>query len=770
MVKNIEKKIERKEVLTEIIKYLFYFFLFYVMSKANINGVIYPFSFGVLFALMWCNSKVLVLAPLYILGNFLGTFDILSLYSSVVTVIIMLITYGIHYKFRNRMKYWQIGIYATLSQSCFVFLSVVNNQSLFAIALSVVLGVFFMAACIKIFEAITLKGFAYRLSVDEVICAGIVLIGLASGLSEFSLGGFELIKLFATFLILTISYSFNISSALFSAGIMGFGAMLNTNSPIFLTAFIIWAMAVSCFKTRNKYLTAIALLLIEAGLGWFFELYYLYDIFSYLPTILGTLIFLVIPHKFLDEISGFFMSSANGSAMRNIANRNSENLARKLGELSDIFGEMDTSFRGMIKGGISIDQAKEMLSNDIRDKICYDCPEKAKCHRQYAEETKKVFDNVIDASFERGKATLIDVPPYLTSRCNRINNIISTVNQMSDQYKKYAGLMNNFDSSRILVAEQMGGVSKIMKSLAQEVNQPITFDNWKENKIIEELSFLNIICSDAVVYEKDRVCTMATLVVKNEDSTNEKIEIVVSKICGGKMSLERESPSGRSGWTVLNFKPSPSYNIIFGTAATKKATSKASGDTYSLIKIDNDKFMMALCDGMGSGNKAEKTSNLAMDLVENFYKAGFDNDIILSSTNKLLALSGEEMFSALDIAVIDLRKGFADVIKSGAPIGLIKHKTSIDIIDGNSLPLGIINGIQPNIKKLVLTNGDYIILATDGITDSFYSNEDFANFVNNLNEANPQAMAEQILKKALANSGGSAVDDMTIIISKIFRN
>jgi stage II sporulation protein E len=128
------------------------------------------------------------------------------------------------------------------------------------------------------------------------------------------------------------------------------------------------------------------------------------------------------------------------------------------------------------------------------------------------------------------------------------------------------------------------------------------------------------------------------------------------------------------------------------------------------------------------------------------------------------------MFSALDIAVIDLRKGIADVIKLGAPVGLIKHRSSIDLINGNSLPLGIIDGVQPNIKKLVLTNGDYIILATDGITDSFYSNEDFANFVNNLTDSNPQVLAEQILKQALQNCGGSAVDDMTIIVSKIFKS
>ncbi len=767
MVKKLREN--QKEILNQIVKYLFFFFCFYIMSKANINGLIFPFSFGFLFAFMWCNNKILILAPLYIIANFLGTFNLLALYSSIATVAVMLIAYGIHLKFKIRMQYWQIGIYGGISQVCYLTLSIFNGGSIVYSVLSVVLGIMFLFACLKIFEALAVKGFAYRLTVDEIICAGVVLMALSSGLSEFSIAGFELIKLLAAFMILIIAQTFNISSSLFVAGIMGFGAMLSSNNPILLAGFIIWAMAISCFKSYNKIFSAVALLCVEAALGWFFRFYNSYGVLSFLPCLIGTVGYLVIPTKVINEISGFFGSNVNGAAMRNVANRNSENLARKLGELSEIFGEMDTSFRSMIKGGLSTEQAKEMLSNDIRDKVCFDCPEKNKCHRQFAEETKRVFDNMVEAGFERGKTTLIDVPPYMTSRCNRINTIISSINETSGQYKQYAGLMNNFDASRILVAEQLRGVSKIMRSLAQEVNRPLTFDGWKENKLIEELSFSDIVCSDAVVYEQDKQCLMATLVVKNEDVGKEKITSVISKICGCKMALEREAPSGRGGWTVLNFKPTPVYNIVFGTAATKKATSKTSGDSYSLIKIDNDKFMMALCDGMGSGKKAEKSSNLAIGLIENFYKAGFDSEIILSSANKLLSLSGEEMFSALDLAVVDLRKGIADVIKLGAPLGLVKRKSSIDIVDGSSLPLGIVDGAQPNIKKLMLSSGDYIVLATDGITDSFRSNEDYANFVNNLTESNPQTLAEQILKKALDNCGGSAVDDMTVITTKIFK-
>lgn len=768
-MKNFKSNLGKKDFFVQLVKYLAFFFCFYILSKANINGIIFPFSFGFLFALMWCNNNVLILAPLYVGASFLGTFNLISLYCAIGTVVVLLVAYGIHYKLKKRIRYWQIALYATLSQAVYVALSIVTGANLICCAFTVVFGVLFCFACVKIFEAILAKGFAYKFGVDEIICGAVVLVALSSGLSEFSLGNFELIKFFASFIILAVSSCFSTSFALYSSALMGLGAMLNSNSPIYIAAFVVWAMAVSCFKSRNRLFSAAAILAVEAALGWFFNLYYSYNILSFLPVIVGALAFAVVPSKFFNELSGFFDATANKSAMRNIANRNNENIARKLGELSEVFGEMDASFRGFIKGGLTKQQAKEMLAGDLKTKVCADCPERNKCHRQFAEETKRVFETMVDAGFERGKTTLIDVPPFLTSRCNRVNTLISTINQTSAQYKQYAGLMNNFDASRTIVAEQLGGVSKILQTLSQEVKRPVTFDSWKENKIIDELAFNNITCSDAVVYDsKESVC--ATIVVKNEDVSNEKIESVVSKICGGKMSIENESPSGRSGWTALNFKTSPVYNIVFGTAATKKATSKVSGDSYSLIKIDNEKFMMALCDGMGSGKKAEKSSNLAMGLVENFYRAGFDNDIILSSTNKLLALTGEEMFSALDLAVIDLRKGVADVIKLGAPVGLVKHKGSIDEIVGSALPLGIVDEASPNIKKLVLSAGDYVILATDGITDSFVSNEEYANFVNNLSESNPQILAEEILKKALENCGGSAVDDMTIIVSKIFKN
>ena len=47
-------------------------------------------------------------------------------------------------------------------------------------------------------------------------------------------------------------------------------------------------------------------------------------------------------------------------------------------------------------------------------------------------------------------------------------------------------------------------------------------------------------------------------------------------------------------------------------------------------------------------------------------------------------------------------------------------------------------------------------------------NEKLKEFINNLKATNPQTLAETLVEKAVENSGGSAGDDMTVLVAKIF--
>lgn len=188
------------------------------------------------------------------------------------------------------------------------------------------------------------------------------------------------------------------------------------------------------------------------------------------------------------------------------------------------------------------------------------------------------------------------------------------------------------------------------------------------------------------------------------------------------------------------------------------------------MRLNGDKFMFAVCDGMGSGNQAKSTCETSMSLIENFYKAGFSSELVLSSVNKLLAMQKTDVFSALDVCVLDLKNGLGDFIKMGSPSGFIISSQECKIVSAGALPLGIVDVAQPVTQKLVISDGDTILLFTDGVADSFSDDQKISDFLKDNYSTNPQVIADRLLDQALANNNGRALDDMTILAVKVFNN
>ena len=151
-------------------------------------------------------------------------------------------------------------------------------------------------------------------------------------------------------------------------------------------------------------------------------------------------------------------------------------------------------------------------------------------------------------------------------------------------------------------------------------------------------------------------------------------------------------------------------------------------------------------------------------------KAGFDNELILSTINKLLNLHKEDIFSALDIGILDLKNGIVDFIKMASPTSFILNADSISAIKSTSLPMGIVSDVMPVVQKKVISGTDLIILASDGVSDSFESDEAFEECVKEIKTKNPQEFADELLERALSNNNGYAVDDASVLVIKLFEN
>ena len=146
-----------------------------------------------------------------------------------------------------------------------------------------------------------------------------------------------------------------------------------------------------------------------------------------------------------------------------------------------------------------------------------------------------------------------------------------------------------------------------------------------------------------------------------------------------------------------------------------------------------------------------------------------NSTLILNTVNNLLTLNNDDSFTALDISVINLKDKTIDFIKYGAPYGFIINDGAVKIIEGNTLPLGILEELSPSVAQTNVEDGDMILLLTDGISDAFGSSSEIIDFLRSIPAKNPQFLTNQILSKAISISGGKKSDDMTALAVRIFK-
>ena len=218
------------------------------------------------------------------------------------------------------------------------------------------------------------------------------------------------------------------------------------------------------------------------------------------------------------------------------------------------------------------------------------------------------------------------------------------------------------------------------------------------------------------------------------------------------------------------FRRKPYFDAAFGIATTAKHGQNASGDTHSVIRIDERRFMVALSDGMGSGEYARRISESTISLLESFYRAKMPSDLVLSTINKLLTFHKEETFACVDIALVNLDNGDAHIVKIGSPCGFILSDNTIKVLEGSSLPLGILDSMRPDTASYTLSENDVLLFVSDGVTDAFGSIADIYDVLKSIPANNPQQLADGLLTQAIHAYGGLPKDDMTAIAVRLFRN
>ncbi len=220
------------------------------------------------------------------------------------------------------------------------------------------------------------------------------------------------------------------------------------------------------------------------------------------------------------------------------------------------------------------------------------------------------------------------------------------------------------------------------------------------------------------------------------------------------------------------FLEEPVFMMLNSVAFCPKDGEEVSGDNFTCMEYDNGELLLGIVDGMGSGVVAGEESELVIELLEDFMRAGFDDEAALSLVNSMLiARNGERSPAAVDMAVGDLYTGCFNFVKLGAAATFIKRNKWVEVLKSTNYPIGVLKDVDyENVAKKLYDN-DYIIMVSDGVLDAIRAEnkeEVLSGWIAESNKKNPGEFAKYILEKALLESQNTAKDDMTVLVAGIW--
>lgn len=720
-------------------------------------------SFGLFVGAMY-SANPFVSALIYISAS--AIYGWTSVLHATVRAGVMLACWVIHRLVKRKIGKLNLLAYLAMANVFYCAYDFVNYFTLFDRILYVVCGIAFSYVSVYVFRAVFLRGLQYRPALDELVCIALFVVVCAYCLSRHVFWGLEIVYAVAVYAVLFSATCFNAQTAFICATLFGLGNLLATGSYDCCVYLTIATLTVVMCNRVSRFLSAVSVVAVDVLFTYFFGLHSSAGFFGLTLSFASALIFAVIPNSVYNYVRDCSCGTSDRYLTSSVVKRLSDNVSRRLYRLSDIFLSMKNAFFSMSSGRVTPEQAQTAIVKQCSEIVCRDCSQRSKCWRQEVSSTEQSLLTLADCAIKRGKCTILDVPQTLSIKCDRVSAVIAEVNSEAQTYRAYAERTEQADTSKALLAEQMGGVSGLLMQVASDCKNKPAFSEEKEQELVERLVFHNIMCVGANVIEQgDKLSVVVT--VARKDLNNDTIEKVASGLVKQNMLVDRTEQTDSPSWVNVYLTVKPRYEVVFGVSSVAKEGSEVSGDTHTVISTDNGKRIVALCDGMGSGTVAEKMSAVSIGLVESFYRAGFDTDVILSCVNRLLTATENEVFCAVDIAVIDAYNGLADFIKLGASIGLVKTDGKVEIVSGSSLPMGVLDEMTPSVTQKAMSKGDCFVLMSDGVVDCFSSPDAVAGVFESVSLNVPQSIAEVILSKALKNVKNKAPDDMTVLVAKL---
>lgn len=621
------------------------------------------------------------------------------------------------------------------------------------------------------------------LKTEEVISLIIMLASVMTGTIGWSIYDVSIDHILSRFLVLLFAVSGGASIGSTVGVVTGLIFSLANLSSIFQMSLLAFSgLLGGLLKEGKKAGVSIGLMIATVLIGLYGEGSQNLSITLY-ESLAAIILFFMTPTNLIMKVARHIPGTAEyASEQQQYIRKVRDVTAQRVTQFSSVFQALSNSFSQMEDINLKEDENERELDyflSNVTEKTCQTCFKKEHCWA-------KNFDYTYDMMGDLAESLTHDPGqvPQKTQRewkrfCTRYEKVTEAMLQEISYFNANQKLKKQVRESRRLVADQLQGVSKVMEDFAKEITKERENLHIQEEHLMDAIRAFGLNVHQMEIYslEQGNVDIDMQIPDCEGSGTGEKlIAPMLSDILGEHIIVYAEECSQFSGGLCrLTFRSAKRFTVETGVAHAAKGGGLVSGDSYTMIDIGKGKHAIAISDGMGNGERAHHESTETLQLLQKILESGIEEKVAIKSINSILALrTTDEIFSTLDLAMIDLQDAKVKFLKVGSTPSFIKRGAQVTKIQSNNLPIGIIKEFDVEVVNDQLKAGDLLIMMSDGIFEGPKHVENYEAWmtrkIREMNTEDPQAIADLILEEVIRTSSGKIEDDMTVVVAHIKHN
>jgi len=451
---------------------------------------------------------------------------------------------------------------------------------------------------------------------------------------------------------------------------------------------------------------------------------------------------------------------------------------------TDMVGTVALSYRNRYKGSLhALEMSLSAISSAIKDytenasrptreelydlilecadKYCRSCDGYGIC---MSKSERRLIDNadaLANTLYMNGSITIEDLGAY-PEYCRMASGVVESINRGAAilAEEKFREAKKDTSSDDFNIIAKLINEARLSDDREKALNEPLSdrlhdviLDAGLEQGVIRAFG------------ERKPYFILAAEDEEGKRITAPQLKKNIEAIAGVRLGAPEFYRRGKMA--LMECGSEKSYDAECAIASIAGKREVISGDTATAFESNNGFFYSIISDGMGSGNEAKQISSFVTDFMARALEFNSEGQTVLRILNHTIRHRHRECSATLDLFAVDLYRGDAEFLKSGAAPSYVKRGSSIFRIKSKTAPLGLMKSVDAERIRVDLEGEDYIIMLSDGIAQSAEDTPWLLELLSKTPKRNLKEYADLILAAALKNTPRN--DDMTVMVTKVVK-